>query len=66
MFPPGIKATQTQGQWEVIDPAVDSGATETVVGIGSLQSVQTKAHPANKRGTEYDVANGEKIPSFGE
>ena len=40
-------------------------ATETVVGIQSVQSVQTKAGQASKRGTEYEVADGDRIPNFG-
>ena len=40
---------QTEGQWEVIYLAVESGATGTVVGIESLQSVWTKEGPASKK-----------------
>ena len=63
--PADINAMQTEGHWVVIDLDVDSGATETVVGIESLQSVQTKEGPASKRGTVYEVANGERIHNLG-
>ena len=50
----------------MIDLAVDSAARETVVGIESLQSVQTKRGLASRRGTEHEVANGDRIPNLGE
>ena len=46
--------------------AVDSGASETVVNEEMLPDVEVKEGPASKRGVEYEVANGEKIPNLGE
>ena len=46
--------------------AVDSGATETVVGEDMLTSVQTVEGEAFKRGVEYEVACGTTIPNLGE
>ena len=46
--------------------AVDSGATETVVGEEMLAMIETKDGPASKRGVEYEVANGVRIPNLGE
>ena len=56
----------TQGDWEVIDMAVDSGATETVVSEEMLETIETKDGPAKKRGVEYEVADGDRIPNLGE
>ena len=64
--PEGVNELEVTGEWEEIEMAVDSGATETVVGEGDLLSVETKEGPASKRGTEYEVANGVRIPNLGE
>ena len=64
--PEGVNELDVKGEWEEIELAVDSGATETVVGEDDLPSIETKAGPASKRGTEYEVANGARIPSLGE
>ena len=45
---------------------MDSGATETVVNEQMLESVETKEGPASRRGVEYEVANGVRIPNLGE
>ena len=55
-----------KGEWEEIEMAVDSGATETVVGEDDLTSVELKEGAASKRGTVYEVANGVQIPNLGE
>ena len=52
--------------WEEIEMAVDSGATETVIGPEELNSVETKEGAAFKRGVKYEVANGVRIPNLGE
>ena len=62
--PDGIMAFT--GVWEEIELAVDSGATETVLSEDMLESIETKPGSASKRGVEYEVANGEKIPNLGE
>ena len=64
--PSRVCSVETQGEWEVIDMGVDSGATETVVNEDMLQTIETKDGPAKKRGAEYEVANGERIPNLGE
>ena len=46
--------------------AVDSGATETVMGEDMLSSAETKMGAAARRGVEYGVANGVTIPNLGE
>lgn len=52
--------------WEMIEFTVDSGASETVVSEEMLQSVETTESPASKRGVEYEVANGVRIPNQGQ
>ena len=64
--PEGFNAVQGDNEWEEIDMAVDSGATETVINEDMLEAVETKQGPASKRGVEYEVANGVRIPNKGE
>ena len=64
--PEGFNALKSQGDWVEIELAVDSGASETVVNEDMLPDVETKEGPASRRGVEYEVANGEKIPNLGE
>ena len=45
---------------------VDSGASETVVGIHSLDCVPTVEGHLAKLGVKYEVANGQVIPNVGE
>ena len=52
--------------WEEIDFTVDSGASETVLHEDMLRSVETKPSPASRRGVEYEVANGVRIPNMGQ
>ena len=64
--PEGVNELEVTGEWEEIELAVDSGATETVVGEDDLPGIEVKEGPASKRGTEYEVANGVRIPNLGE
>ena len=63
--PENVAAVKTEGEWEQIDFAVDSGATETVVGEDMLESVETKEGVASRRGVTYeggeDTQQGGKI-----
>ena len=45
---------------------VDSGASETVVPDEAVRSVATVASDASRRGVQYEVANGQRIPNLGE
>ena len=54
------------GGWEEIDMAIDSGATETVVGEGMLESIETVEGEAYRKGVQYEVARGTLIPNLGE
>ena len=63
--PEGINSFTADGQWEEIELSVDSGATESVVPEELPMSVQTAPGPASKRGVQYEVANGARIPNEG-
>ena len=63
--PEGLCA-MTVGEWECIELAVDSGATETVISEEMVTSVDTKEGQGSRRGVMYETANGERIPNLGE
>jgi hypothetical protein len=65
ILPEGINSLG-EDEWEVIEFAVDSGATETVISDEMVGSVETKPSWASKMGVQYEVANGVKIPNEGE
>ena len=54
------------GGWEEVELAVDSGASETVISEDMVVSADIRDSPASKRGVEYEVANGVRIPNLGE
>ena len=64
--PEGVNVIKATGEWEVLELAVDSGATETVVNEEMVSSVEVKEGPASKRGVKYEVATGVRIPNLGE
>jgi len=66
ILPEGLNPVTLKGEWEMIELAVDSGATETVVSEDMLKSVETKESWGSKKGVEYEVANGDTIPNLGE
>ena len=45
---------------------MDSGATETVMNADMLTSVEVTEGAAYKRGVNYEVANGIRVPNEGE
>ena len=63
--PDGLSAV-TEGEWEEFELAVDSGAAETVVPDDMIRSAETREGPLSRRGVEYQVANGSRIPNLGE
>ena len=63
--PEGLNVVSSDG-WEEIELTVDSGAGETVVPEGMVNSVEIKEGPAAKSGVQYECANGERIPNLGE
>ena len=64
--PEGVNAVNTPGEWQEIEMAVDSGATETVMGEEMLVDIEIKPGAASRRGVKYEVANGTRIPNLGE
>ena len=64
--PEGLRPVSEQPEWEVLDLAVDSGASETVIPEEAVKSVRIKPSEASRRGVKYEVANGEQIPNLGE
>lgn len=65
--PEGVNTVDiAKGEWEQVELAVDSGATETVINEDMVSSVAVTAGPACKRGVKYEVANGVRIPNEGE
>ena len=65
VVPECVSAVEEQ-EWEKIELAVDSGATETVIGEDMLKNIDLKQGEAYKRGVQYEVASGELIPNLGE
>ena len=64
--PENLNTVTEDGMWEEIEMAVDSGATESVVHQGMPSSVPTVPGSASRRGVEYEVANGHRLPNEGE
>ena len=64
--PEGFNAVAHQEEGEWIRLYVDSGATETVVGENMLTMLTLLQSAQSKRGVEYEVATGLKIPNLGE
>ena len=53
-------------EWEALDMAVDSGASESVVSDEMITSVGTVEGDAMRKGVRYEVADGTLIPNLGE
>ena len=66
VLPGGVYSVDDHDEWEELDMAVDSGATETVVNDEMLPNVDTVEGEACKRGVQYEVASGTLIPNMGE
>ena len=64
--PEVVSSIKAKDDWEEIFMAVDSGASETVVGEEMLEGVLTKEGEASRRGVQHEVANGIRIPNLGE
>jgi hypothetical protein len=64
--PQGLSMVEGIDGWVELLFAVDSGATEIVVGEDMLNTVKTQEGPAQRRGVVYEVANGVRIPNWGE
>ena len=65
-MPDGLKSMEEAPEWEVLDMAVDSGASESVVSDEMITSVETVEGDAMRKGVRYEVADGTLIPNLGE
>jgi len=66
-MPEGLKSVEeVVPEWEEIEMAVDSGASESVVSEDMLTGVETVEGYAQKKGVQYEVADGTLIPNLGE
>ena len=64
--PHGINAV-SEDQWVQVEANIDSGATETVIPEETLAGViDISEGAAFKRGVQYEVADGTKVPNLGE
>ena len=63
--PASLNAIRADG-WEEVEMAVDSGASETVIGPHMVNSAETKASRGSKSGVRYEVANGVRIDNLGQ
>ena len=63
--PEGVQSVQ-DSEWELVEAAVDSGATENAIADRMLKSVETTEGEASRRGVAYEVADGKRIPNLGE
>ena len=61
LHPASLNAIKADG-WEEFEMAVDSGASETVVGEEMVVTASMHESEGSRRGVEYKVANGESIP----
>ena len=65
-MPDGLKSVEEVPEWEVLEIAVDSGASESVVSDEIMMRVETVEGDAMKKGVRYEVADGTLIPHLGE
>ena len=53
-------------EWQEVELAVDSGATETVLAPDMLSNISTEEGPSTKKGVRYEVASGDHIMNLGQ
>ena len=66
VYPEGINQVTHDGEWEEIEAAVDSGATESVTTESAPANVETKPGEASRKGVHYESACGTAVPTEGE
>ena len=64
--PEGLQKVGEAPQWEEMELAVDSGASETVIPEDTVRAAELVPSEASRRGVEYEVANGARIPNLGQ
>ena len=65
-MPEGLKSVEEAPEWEVLETAMDSGASESAFNDEMLTRVETVEGEAMKKGVQYEVADGILIPNLGE
>ena len=65
-MPEGVRSIEEAPEWEEIQMAVDSGATESVVGEDMLTNVKTEEGESKRKGIQYETADGTLIENMGE
>ena len=65
-MPEKINSVEEAPEWEELDMAMDSGATESVVNEDMITNIETVEGEAFKMGVQYEVASGTMIPNLGE
>ena len=63
---PEVLSSIGEDGWEKVELAVDSGATETVIAEDMILSAELREGNATRRGIQYEIANGHRIPNLGE
>ena len=53
-------------KWETMDAVMDSGATVPVLHPSTGRSYQVQESKASRAGVEYEIVNGDTVPSLGE
>ena len=66
IMPEGVNVVGETDAWQKLEIAVDSGASETVVGENMLPNIRIQEGEMFKRGVKYEAANGELIDNLGE
>ena len=64
-MPEGLKSMEEFLEWEVLEMAMDSGASESVVNDEMLPRIETLEGEAMEKGVQYEVADGTLIPNLG-
>ena len=64
--PVGNLGSMGETEWDFIDVAVDSGASESVMNKGDLDKVPIEESEAQRRGVRYETADGTEIENEGQ
>ena len=64
--PGGTLGSMGETEWDFIDVAVDSGASESVMNKGDLDKVPVEESEAQCRGVRYETADGTEIENEGQ
>ena len=65
-MPDGLRSVEESQEWEILEMAVDSGASESVVADDMIANAASIEGEAMRKGVRYEVADGTLIPNLGE